>query len=296
MTIQPVPRQRRHTLYFLREIRAFSPVHLDTEVDMTQVMAHRGAAALDARRYSVVTYVLHAAARVLDRHPQANSAIRGTVWPKVIQHSSVNGKLTLDKTIGGQRVVVAPVLRDLQKASLDDIQRLVDRFRDGDPERMPELAGVRALHRKRWPFAPRAFRKVARPLPKRAAVFGTFAVTSLGHRPVDGFHSVGGTTVTLGLGRVLDRAVVRGGAVAVAPVMRLSLTFDHRVIDGAEAADLLGELKDDLERLALVPASNGHAGAAACADPTAATAGAPGDERGHAAAGAPRTGRPEDRA
>ncbi|MCM3884051.1 2-oxo acid dehydrogenase subunit E2 [Frankia sp. R82] len=81
----------------------------------------------------------------------------------------------------------------------------------------------------------RKFAQAARLLPKRGFVMGTFAVTSLGHRAADGFHSVGGTTITLGIGRVLDRPVVRAGVVGAAPLMRLNLAFDHRVIDGAEA-------------------------------------------------------------
>jgi pyruvate/2-oxoglutarate dehydrogenase complex dihydrolipoamide acyltransferase (E2) component len=88
---------------------------------------------------------------------------------------------------------------------------------------------------------------VARSPRRRTDVLGTLAVTSLGHRPVDGFHSNGGTTITLGVGRVLDRPVVRGAEIVSAPVMRLSLAFDHRVIDGAEAADVLGDLVAALE-------------------------------------------------
>lgn len=49
------------------------------------------------------------------------------------------------------------------------------------------------------------------------------------------------------MGRIADRPVARDGAVVIAPVMRLSLAFDHRVIDGAEAADVLTEIKDALE-------------------------------------------------
>jgi pyruvate/2-oxoglutarate dehydrogenase complex dihydrolipoamide acyltransferase (E2) component len=64
---------------------------------------------------------------------------------------------------------------------------------------------------------------------------------------VDGFYSVGGTTVTLGLGRIAPRPVVLGEHVVVRPTMRLSLAFDHRVIDGAEAADVLADVKDALE-------------------------------------------------
>jgi pyruvate/2-oxoglutarate dehydrogenase complex dihydrolipoamide acyltransferase (E2) component len=247
VTITPVARQRRHTLHFLAEIRLIAPVFLDTEIDMRQVLDHRGAERGAARKYSIATYVLHAAAKTLAAHPEANAAIRGRIRPKIARYRSVNGKLAMDKTIGGQRVVLSAVLPDLDRASLAEIQDLVDHYRDGDPEQMAEFAGVRLLHRLPWPLRGAAYRSVVRPLAKRSAAVGTFAVTSLGHRPVDSFHSVGGTTITLGVGRILDRPIAEDGAVVVAPMMRLSLCFDHRVIDGAEAADVLGDLKNELE-------------------------------------------------
>lgn len=241
------PSERRHTLYHCDEIRSAAPVYLDTEVDMTAVGDHRATARADGRRYSVVAYVLQAAGRVLARHPEANAAIRGRIRPRVAHYPSVSGKVTLDKTLGGRRVVLATVVPELERSSLDTVQRQVDRFRDGDPDRMPEFESVRKLHRMPVPLGRLLFRLATRSLSHRTELVGTVAVTSLGHRPVDGFQSVGGTTVTLGVGRVVDRAVVRNGAVAVAPVMRLSLAFDHRVIDGAEAADVLAELKEFLE-------------------------------------------------
>ncbi|SNT60820.1 2-oxoacid dehydrogenases acyltransferase (catalytic domain) [Actinomadura meyerae] len=238
------PRQRRHTLHFLEEIRGFSPVFLDTEADMSRVLAHRSGA---ERRRSIVTYVVWAAGRVLARHPDANSAIAGRFSPRVARCDGVHAKIALDKALGGRRVVLSTVLRDVEHAGLDDIQREIERFRDGDADTMPEFAGIRTLQRLPVPVGRAAFRRVVRPLRNRPDRFGTFAVSSLGHRPVDGFHSVGGTTVTLGLGQVRERPVVRGGAVLAAPTLRLSLAFDHRVIDGAEAADVLAEIKDALE-------------------------------------------------
>lgn len=246
-------RERLHTLYFLEGIRAFAPVFLDTEVDMAHVRAHRAQERQEGRRYSVVTYVLHTAARVLDTHPHANAAMHGRFRPRVAEYTSVNGKLTLDATVSGRRVVLSAVLPSLERAGLEEIQRQVDHYRDGVPDEMPEFAGVRTLHKlPRW-LGRRAFRHTVGPLSARAERLGTFSVTSLGHRPVDGFHSVGGTTITLGLGRITDRPVVRDGIVAVAPVMRLSLSFDHRVIDGAEAADVLAEVKAGLEGFGPTP-------------------------------------------
>ncbi|MYW58241.1 MULTISPECIES: 2-oxo acid dehydrogenase subunit E2 [unclassified Streptomyces] len=246
MQIAAIARERRHTLFFLDEIRPFAPVHLDTEVDMSGVLAHREAHRGDSR-LSVVTYVLHSAARVIAAHPEANAAVRGRRRPKVARFGEVSGKIALDKRVGGRRVVVSAVLPDLAKADLKHIQHELDRYRDGDPETMPEFASMRLLHRLPTALARAAYRRAVRPLVAHSRFFGTFAVSSLGHRAVDGFHSVGGTTLTFGVGRILERPVVRDGEVTRAPVMRLNLTFDHRVVDGAEAADVLTEVKEALE-------------------------------------------------
>ncbi|MFJ9775162.1 2-oxo acid dehydrogenase subunit E2 [Kitasatospora sp. NPDC101157] len=245
--LAPPARERRHTLYFLEAIRDFSPVFLDTEVDATRLLADRTVAREAGQRRSVVTYVLVAAGAVLARHPQANSAYRGGPRPRVATYPTVSGKVTLDRTLGGTRVVLSTVVPQPHTAGPAEVQRRLDRVLEGDPAELPEFAGVRALHRLSWLRGRLRFARAARDLRLRPLITGTFAVTSLGHRPVDGFHSVGGTTVTLGLGRIVDRPAVRDGAIVVAPVFRLSLAFDHRVIDGAEAADVLAEIRTALE-------------------------------------------------
>ncbi|MFE2295062.1 2-oxo acid dehydrogenase subunit E2 [Streptomyces sp. NPDC059452] len=247
MTGRPFPTQRRHTLFFLDQIRDFAPVHLDTEVDATALVAARHRAREAGPRRSVVSYVVHAAAGVLAKHPQANAAIHGRLDPRVATFDTVSAKVTLDRVLDGQRVVLATVIPGLEHAGLAEIQEHLDRVAAQDPDTAEEFAAIRQLRRLPFQEALDRFRTAAGLLERRPGTTGTFSVTSLGHRAVDGFHSVGGTTVTLGVGRITDRPVVRDGAVAVAPVLRLSLTFDHRVIDGAEAADVLTEIKDALE-------------------------------------------------
>lgn len=78
---------------------------------------------------------------------------------------------------------------------------------------------------------------------------GTFTITNYG--------VFGGTFATpianhpevaiLGIGRISDEPVVRGGEIVVRKIMYLSLTFDHRVLDGAEAARFLNDLVQLLE-------------------------------------------------
>jgi pyruvate/2-oxoglutarate dehydrogenase complex dihydrolipoamide acyltransferase (E2) component len=237
--VSAIPRPHRHTIYFLGQIREIAPVFLDTEIDMSAVLAHRRTA-----KHSIVTYVLWCAARVLAAHPDANGALRGR---RMVRYDTVAGKFTFDKTMAGRRIVLSAVLPDLDRASLADVQRQVERFRDGNPDTMPEFKSLRWLHRTPMPLGSLIYRLAVRPLRQRVRRMGTFAVTSLGHRPVDGFYSVGGTTLTIGLGRSTDRPVVRDGEIVIAPIMRLSLTFDHRAIDGAEAADILADLKQALD-------------------------------------------------
>ncbi|MBE1596973.1 MULTISPECIES: 2-oxo acid dehydrogenase subunit E2 [Streptomyces] len=245
-------RRRRHTLYFLEHAARQRPVHLDTDIDMTRIEAHRAAARAAGRRYSVVTYLLHATGRVLHRHPEANAALAparlfGLRGPRTLRFTEVTAKLALDRTVDGERTVLSALLPALERAGLDEIQRRVDRYRGPGTEQLAEFRGVRLLGRLPVPLGRLAFAAATRDPARRPGVFGTVAVSSLGHRPVDGFHSSGGTAVTLCAGRVVDRPVVRDGRLAIAPVMRLGLTFDHRIIDGGAAADVLGDLKQEME-------------------------------------------------
>ena len=70
---------------------------------------------------------------------------------------------------------------------------------------------------------------------------GTFTVSNLGMYGVDAFLAVVNApqAAILAVGRIADRVVAVDGAPAVRPVMTLSLSFDHRVVDGARGAEFL---------------------------------------------------------
>ena len=73
---------------------------------------------------------------------------------------------------------------------------------------------------------------------------GTFTISNLGMFGVDAFHAIVNTpqAAILAVGRILDRVVVVNGEAAVRPTMTVSLSFDHRVVDGAEGARFLDTL------------------------------------------------------
>ncbi|MQY11660.1 hypothetical protein SRB5_17790 [Streptomyces sp. RB5] len=239
-------RARRHTRYFLEWARAASPVYLAADVDVTRIRRHREQA---GRRYSYVSYLLYAAGRVLPAHPRAGAVAQGgRLRPRTAALPGTAAKLALDRTTaGGERVVLTAVLPDIDRLELDDVQDFVDRCRTAAPDELPGARGLRRLDALPPLLGRLAFRLGVRRPADRLRLLGSFAVSSLGHRAVDDFHGYGGTAVTFCVTRVADRPLVRDGRITVAPVMRLGLTFDHRVLDGAAAADVLDSVVTRLE-------------------------------------------------
>ncbi len=149
-------------------------------------------------------------ARVLEKHPLMNSS-----WTKdgVRPNSSINICIAI-AVVGG---VVAPVIPNANDPSFGSVaivrRDLTERARAGKL-RPPDLTG------------------------------GTFTVSNLGMYEVDAFTAV----ITppqagiLAVGSIVDRVVAVDGHPAVRPMMTLTLSADHRVVDGARAAEFLGDL------------------------------------------------------
>ncbi|HEX3000443.1 MAG TPA: dihydrolipoamide acetyltransferase family protein [Armatimonadota bacterium] len=79
---------------------------------------------------------------------------------------------------------------------------------------------------------------------------GTFTISNLGMYGVDMFTPILNQpeSAILGIGRIVEKPVVVEKRIEIRPMMVLSLTADHRVIDGAPAAQFLNEIKNIIER------------------------------------------------
>jgi len=86
-------------------------------------------------------------------------------------------------------------------------------------------------------------------LPVDALVGAVFTISNLGQQGVDRFTAIVNPpeAAILAVGRIRDLVVARDGAVVVAPVVTLTLSVDHRVVDGAQAAAFLADLASRLE-------------------------------------------------
>jgi pyruvate dehydrogenase E2 component (dihydrolipoamide acetyltransferase) len=155
-------------------------------------------------------------AHVLERHPVMNASwANDTVRP----NSSINISLAIAVGDG----VVAPVIQNANKATL------------------AEIAAQRAAVTERA--------RANRLLPGDLSG-GTFTVSNLGMYKVDAFTAIitPPQSAVLAVGAVSDRVVAVDGNPAVRPVMTLSLSSDHRLIDGARAAAFLNDLVDAIRK------------------------------------------------
>ncbi len=78
---------------------------------------------------------------------------------------------------------------------------------------------------------------------------GTFTITNLGMYDVESFTAIINQPESgiLAVGKIIERPVVISGQIAIRPLATLSLTYDHRVIDGAPAAQFLRLVKSNIE-------------------------------------------------
>lgn len=193
--------------------------------EMAQLTLHTGAdvTALVALREQIkesqaVTYtdlIIKACALALREHPQINVRLE----EKTIR---LLPEINIGLAVALEQGLVVPVIEQADRLSLADLARtrtrLADRARAGQLT-TEEMSG------------------------------GTFTVTNLGMYDIDAFTPIINPpeAAILGVGRIVDKVVIYQGKIAQRAMMTLSLTVDHRLVDGAPAAAFLQTVKRLLE-------------------------------------------------
>jgi len=112
--------------------------------------------------------------------------------------------------------------------------------------RAADTASVAEIAAQRRDLVERAQNRKLRPADIAGA---TFTLSNLGMYNVDAFMAIVNTpqAAILAVGRIADRLVPVNGQAVIKPMLTLSLSCDHRVVDGARAAQFLDELADLIE-------------------------------------------------
>jgi pyruvate dehydrogenase E2 component (dihydrolipoamide acetyltransferase) len=201
----------------LNSLQTMAQVTLTTEANVSEAMTLREGLSrhADGPGLSPLHLVVKACARALQDHPRMN-AIQTEEGFRLMDRVNVGLAVSLPEGL------VTPVLRDADSKSLGKI-----------------AAEARDLAAKT---------RENRATPEDLAD-GSFTVTNLGVYDIDAFTPIINPPQVgiLGVGRAVDKPIIANGEVVKAAMMVLSLTFDHRVVDGAPAAAFLQAVKGYLE-------------------------------------------------
>jgi pyruvate dehydrogenase E2 component (dihydrolipoamide acetyltransferase) len=158
-------------------------------------------------------------AAALVRHPAVNAHFAGD---RILRFPSAHVGIAVAAPNG----LVVPVIRDADRKTIQEIAadraELVGRARDGKLQR-GDLEG------------------------------GTFTISNLGMFGIEQFVAVLNPpqTAILAVGATEEKPVVRGGEVTVRPLMSMTITCDHRAVDGADGAEFLRTVKELVEEPSL---------------------------------------------
>lgn len=194
------------------------PVTQNTKVDVTELMKFRKMLLAETgNKYSVNDLILKATAKCLRQHPEVLVSLDGD---QVIQRAHVNLGMAVALDAG----LIVPVIRDADRMGLDALSAAAK-----------DLAS-RAKGNKLTPDEYKG---------------STFSVSNLGMFGIETFTPIVNQpdAAILGVCAVEDELVMDDeGNISKHQVMRLSFTYDHRLIDGAVAAKFVMALRDLLEK------------------------------------------------
>ena len=185
------------------------------DVDVTEAQRLRKEASQGSdTTVTLAAVIIKACAETLKRHPEHNTVLSDG---NILYFDEIN----IGFAVALREGLVVPVIRHTDTKSVSDISgevnQLATKARDG---KLPpdDLAG------------------------------GTFTVSVLG--VVDGFTPIlnAGQNALLGVGRPVEKPVVKSGEIVVREMITVSLTVDHQVIDGALAVSFLRRLQQIIER------------------------------------------------
>lgn len=218
--LQPLSRMRQAIARRMALSKQTQPhYYLTLDVDMTDALAFRemiNGSATPEQKVSINDLVVKACAIALARHPKFNAAYHEDGL-KMNAHINICIGIALDEGL------IAPALLECEAKSLGRIaieaKDLINRAKEG---------GLKADEYSD----------------------GTFTITNLGAYGVETLIGIINPpqAAILGVGSVMDQPVVHNGEVVARKVMKVALSADHRVTDGAEGARFIKEIQGLLEK------------------------------------------------
>ncbi len=193
--------------------------YVTTSIDITDLMTRRKELKEEGINISVNVFIMKAVALALKDFPMLNSSTDG----KTI---SLKSKINIGIAVSLEGGLVVPVIKNADKKALDEIHaevaELAEKARSGK-------------------------------LGKADMTGGTFTISNMGMLGVENFSAIinPGESAILAVSAGIKTPVVKDDKIVVKNIMKVTVSADHRAVDGADAAQFVAKVKSNIEDMTL---------------------------------------------
>ena len=189
------------------------------EADVTELAALRekekAAYEKEGIKLTFLPYIVKAVALCLKEHPYLNASLEAE---EIILKKYYNIGIAVDTEEG----LFVPVVKGAEAKDIKTIAKDIDKLANDARSRKINLMDLKG---------------------------SSFSVSNLGSVGVEFFTPIINypESAILGVGRIMEKTAVKSGKIEIRKMLPLSLTYDHRIIDGAQAARFMMDLMDKLQ-------------------------------------------------
>jgi pyruvate dehydrogenase E2 component (dihydrolipoamide acetyltransferase) len=223
LTRRPQKMSKRRQVIARRLTESFTRTphfYVTVSADMTNLMAFRKQLKDAGTAYTVTDFILKAVILSLQEHPAVNSVTQDGVYVRW------HGPVQLGMAVAVDEGLVVPVIRTAEDLSMDELhdtaKALAEKARAGSllPD---DMTG------------------------------STFTVSNMGMLDVENFHAIinPGEGAILAVSSTKEQAVPVNGEIKIRSMMKMTLSVDHRIIDGRLAAEFVNAIRKKLEDMEL---------------------------------------------
>ncbi len=219
---KPRPMSKMRQVIARRLTESFTTIphfYVTVSADMTDLMAYRKELKDRGKSYTVTDFILEAVVLSLLEFPSVNSVAEGT-------NVRWRGSVDLGVAVSLEDGLVVPVIRNADSLSMPELRDaarvLTEKARSG--KLLPdEMTG------------------------------SSFTVSNMGMMNVENFHAIinPGEGAILAVASAIETAVVRDGKITARTMMKMTLSADHRIVDGAVGAAFINAIRSKLEDVEL---------------------------------------------
>jgi pyruvate/2-oxoglutarate dehydrogenase complex dihydrolipoamide acyltransferase (E2) component len=248
VTTSWLPRTRWNVVDLITVVnREIIPSYYFLDIDMTAAEQWRCRLKEQGEHISITAILLKAIATAQMPHPNSRTFLLPNGKRVLFPH--ITAGFTVEKSVGGKPCVFFGVINDAQRKSVLRITSELNDYADKDIHQLPQLSVEHYFSKVPWIIRQVMLWLCKRtPSLRRKYLGATFGLSSLGKLGVRAVIGPCVCTCTFGVGALEDRPVVVNGAIAVRPMLTLTLGADSRVMDLADAQAFLAEIKRLVER------------------------------------------------